>query len=389
MANQLTALAGNPKRRNVILLSAIAAIIVCSAALAFLLKKPKPAPVPFATQPTVQPGSIAAGMQDNPAANNPEYEKLAHDTEIARAKDAQAAGQNYQPDFVGNPQSGQVNRGVTYVNSGALVPQPQTGYAVAQPVVYQAPPAPQYQQQQNYDQGGSKAIEQALKIIQPTELKAVLSDPQPATQTASSSNTNANGSPLASNATGPVGTTILHKGDLGAAQVLTRLNSDIDSPVLAVMVSGPYQGAKLLGKFTRVNEVIKPVFDSMSIPGIEKSLTIEAIALDADTTEAGIASDVDNHIFLKYGLKPAAAAFSALGQALAASNTTTVASAGGIVSSQSPLNGRQAIGTFVGGAATQYNQDITSKDTDPTVTVNRNTLIGVLFTKDVVLPANT
>lgn len=84
----------------------------------------------------------------------------------------------------------------------------------------------------------------------------------------------------------------LKPGDLLYAVVDTGVNSDVPSAVMATVVSGKYNKAKLLGKFQRFDERLVLAFNRLMLPD-GRDMQIEGFAVDPDTTEASVASSVE------------------------------------------------------------------------------------------------
>lgn len=134
----------------------------------------------------------------------------------------------------------------------------------------------------------------------------------------------------------------------------------------------------------------------MTLPQLQSSIPISAYAIDEHTANNAIASNVNNHYLLRYGMLFASAFLQGFGTAYqntnycpdgtqycniysggnnAPPNTTTTAQT-------AAYQGLGQIGTNLGAiAANQFN-------TPPTITVNQGTAIGVLFNNDVRIPLN-
>ena len=100
--------------------------------------------------------------------------------------------------------------------------------------------------------------------------------------------------------------TIVTAGTIAYAQLINDLNSDVKGPALAQVLSGPFEGGRALGTFSKQDEYLTLSFTHIIKDGI--SYKIEAIALDENTTLTGINSDVDHHYIARIVL-PAAADF--------------------------------------------------------------------------------
>jgi len=95
-------------------------------------------------------------------------------------------------------------------------------------------------------------------------------------------------------------------GQIAYAQLLIEANTDVPGPVLAQIHSGPLKGNRILGTFQEQNELLTLRFNTVVIDG--KSQSIDAIALDPNTSLGGMATEVD-HRYFKRILLPMAADF--------------------------------------------------------------------------------
>lgn len=205
-------------------------------------------------------------------------------------------------------------------------------------------------------------------------VKAIATAATPATAT----------TPTGTAATEPANQTVLiPAGTLVSATLVNRVNTDVQSPVVATIATGQFAGAKLIGAHVRAGEVAKIDFTAISIPGIG-SMPAQAFTLDAATLDAGVASEVDRKIFERYVLRPTAAAIAAIGEAAQSVGSTTVTVAG-VTQTNPEVDGRRAVQIGAGAVGEQVAKDFEARPTDPTVYVNRNTLVGVMFVADVVL----
>jgi intracellular multiplication protein IcmE len=186
------------------------------------------------------------------------------------------------------------------------------------------------------------------------------------------------------------GPTFVRAGTVMPAVLITPINSDTPGPILAEITSGPLAGARLLGTFSASDKQVVVKFSTLSMVGQPKSFTIQAYAVDQNTSAPGLATDVNNHYLKKYGLLAAAAFVGGYGQAIETQGTTTVISPlGGATVSQGQLSNSQiskaALGNVGDRLASQIQQD--SSQTRPTIKVEGahgqgGVPIGVMFMSD-------
>jgi intracellular multiplication protein IcmE len=172
---------------------------------------------------------------------------------------------------------------------------------------------------------------------------------------------------------------IVSAGSVAYAQLLTELNSDVPSPALAIILSGPFEGGKALGQFSKQDEYLTLTFTRIVKDGITYS--INGIALDENTTLPAQQSDVNHHYFQRIVL-PAAAAFltgytSAVAQT---STTTTTTSGGGVATDQPAPDDTEAINAGLSSASNTVAGIMQQNASRPvTVIVHKGTTMGVLF----------
>ena len=180
---------------------------------------------------------------------------------------------------------------------------------------------------------------------------------------------------------------LVRAGTIVPAVLLTSLRSDAPGPVLAQIVSGPLAGARVLGTFQATEKEIVVQFQTLSKPGEASSFRIDAYAVNSNLG-TGLATNVDNHYFRRYGLLLASGFLQGYGQAIGRSGTTTtVTDGGGVIITQDELNSGQIARVALGQAGSTVAADIQSaSDVDPTVYVDAQKggglAIGLLFMND-------
>ena len=177
-------------------------------------------------------------------------------------------------------------------------------------------------------------------------------------------------------------------GDIHVAVLETGVNSDEPSPILAKIVSGPLKGTRLIGSINVTGEKVVLAFTTASIPRHPKSVGIQAVAIDANTSRTALATSVDNHYFLKYGVLLGATFLGGYADALTNNNKTTIVQNGQVI--QIPDGGmntkeltQQGLGSVGKELANQAKQ--TSQALKPTITVDSGTAMGILILSDFVI----
>lgn len=180
------------------------------------------------------------------------------------------------------------------------------------------------------------------------------------------------------------GPAFIRAGSIVPAVMLTAINSDEPGPVLAQIVTGPLKGARLIGQMVSSDQRVVVQFSSLSIPGGSQTFNISSFAVDPDTSRTGLATDVNNHYFLRYGLGLAAAFISGYGEAVQNSGSTTTTNAfGGTTTIMGDMTHKQIAESAFGKVGQKLGSEL-DKETNraPTVTVASGTSIGVLFMAD-------
>lgn len=351
----------------------------------------------------------------------PEQDALALQADTAHAQTALAKGNSYTPPLA--PSATVVSRNAVQAPSTtapppslpaprfvppappappAIVPvdepvfPPQTisapVSAPSQPTVTRVAATPQqvnmYSQQINdlFNQWGGRA----------PETDVVLPPSTPTTQNASFASGSSKGTqaadppPKSGSATGQPSTgTVLVPGGRGVfAHPVLALNSDQTSPVVMQADSGPIAGDRMIGNFERQDERLVIRINSIVHQG--QMISCDGVVIAPDTMEASVATGVDEHILSRVILPAAAAFVQGLGQAIATtSNSVQVLSPLGGATTATDLNFRQQLGVGAGVAGAQVGSFLNqAAPKGPTVTLDANVGVGVMFLTDVKLPAS-
>lgn len=123
-------------------------------------------------------------------------------------------------------------------------------------------------------------------------------------------------------------TILPRRGAILYAVMDTALNSRQPGPAMATVVSGRFQGARLLGGFSDEHDRLVIKFATLVPYKKGKAGSITAYAIDPKTTEAAVATSVNHHYFARWGGLLAANFLSGYGQAVANSGATSVTGTG-------------------------------------------------------------
>lgn len=187
------------------------------------------------------------------------------------------------------------------------------------------------------------------------------------------------------------GAPIVKAGTILFAVLDTTVNSDYpDSPVLATIVSGPFKGAKLLGKLITTKSVagqmdrISLNFTMMNMDQWPKSKSVTSYAIDPDTAKTALATSVNYHYLMRFGATMATAFLQGYANAITTSSSTTSTGIFGTSTTHPALDPRQKllvglgqVGQTLGAATANY------INIPPTVKIDAGVGIGILFMNDV------
>ncbi|HFE6151284.1 TPA: type IVB secretion system protein DotG/IcmE [Legionella pneumophila] len=203
--------------------------------------------------------------------------------------------------------------------------------------------------------------------------------------------TGSNNQPVDQGAVSAQNQAIIKTGDIMFAVLDTSVNSDEPGPILATIVTGKLKGSKLIGSFNLPSNADKMVitFNTMSIPGAEKTISISAYAIDPNTARTALASRTNHHYLMRYGSLFASSFLQGFGNAFQSANTTITIGGTGGGNNITVANGvgRSTLENAVIGLATvgkawsQQAQQLFNTPT--TVEVYSGTGLGILFTQDV------
>ncbi len=171
----------------------------------------------------------------------------------------------------------------------------------------------------------------------------------------------------------------IRPGDILYAVNRVTLDSDQPGPAMAEIITGPWQGARVIGAFKRVEERLVLQFSEL-VGKNGDTWSIQAYAIDPRTDRSAVRSSVDTHFLSRWGGIVAASFLEGFGDAVRRSGTSsysTVYGSGWTVPEYSA--GEQA---WI--AAGKVGERLASRmdrnfDRAPTVVLESGTEIGVLM----------
>ncbi len=346
---------------------------------------------------------------------DPVYRKALEESNLKTAEIAAQSGGSALPTPIGTPKTGMLNmpdiagkpktdplaewrRATETRRLSAEKPEPAEDEPDAVPMVQPIRPQPAMNKQQNSDLAkrlaeqmrvivGAQAPlksqvlgitnEDSLYTVQKRQEEELKTEMRAAALTQESAQ-----------ATGPDGEkvktrTIVPAGSIAYAQLLNALNSDIQGPVLAQILSGPFEGGRAVGKIEVKDEYMVLSFNRIVKDAV--SYSVEGIAMDEASTLAGMATDVDHHYFMRVVLPAAAKFVEGYGASVAATGTTITQTSGGGQAAEAPEpDARENVYKGLE-ESTKTVSDMLAKQADRPITVKiaKGTTMGILFTDTV------
>jgi intracellular multiplication protein IcmE len=243
--------------------------------------------------------------------------------------------------------------------------------------------------QEQFDQALSQVMQGQMKQLMdswaPKGIKQVEVTKVDVQQNASGGANGAAANPEAANAPGAnkiEEKPLIPAGTVNYAQLLVEANSDVPAPILAQIVSGPLSGARAIGSFqvaNGYNDYLVLTFTLADLHG--KDYRIQALALDPDTTLAGMATEVDQRYFTRLILPAAAAFLEGFGSALSTTSSTTSTNGTTTIVSQTGPGITQGVAegsSQAANTAAQFFQE-QANVTKPLIRIAAGTPMGLFF----------
>ncbi|MDD3370497.1 MAG: TrbI/VirB10 family protein [Alphaproteobacteria bacterium] len=184
---------------------------------------------------------------------------------------------------------------------------------------------------------------------------------------------------------------IISPGTVNYAQMLTEANSDVPGPILAQIVSGPLAGARAVGSFQVADGYEKYLVLKFTLADKNgKDYSINAIALDPETTLGGIATEVDERYFARVVLPAAASFVQGVGQAMGEGDSSITTNGTTTITTQASAGFKRGMYNGLGSAASTVSNFFQQQanQTKPLVRVAAGTPFGMFFLSAVKSPNN-
>ena len=167
-------------------------------------------------------------------------------------------------------------------------------------------------------------------------------------------------------------------GTVVYGQTLTEADSDIPAPILVSVLSGMFAGGRAIGTFTKTPDYL--VLSFGTIIKDRKEYKVNALAIDPETTLAGLETDIDHHYFERFVLPAAAGFISGFGNYATQAGSTVTFSTVGVSQSYPPLSTKNELLAGLGQGANAISSAISQEESvQPTIYIAGGTPIGIMF----------
>lgn len=188
-------------------------------------------------------------------------------------------------------------------------------------------------------------------------------------------------------------------GETCYAELDTFVNTDEPSPVFAtIQQCGELNNSILIGKVeipqNAYAQNAELRFTTINVPGQPNSLPVDAVAINEETRRTALATDVDNHYFLRYGGLFASSFLSGYADALlkGGQNQSIVTTTSGAIVQNTAFTSRQLMQAGLGNVGKQASTSMGGVfNRPPTITIDdkknpgAHIGIGIVFMKDLTL----
>ncbi|MEY8799495.1 DotG/IcmE/VirB10 family protein [Leisingera sp. XS_AS12] len=174
---------------------------------------------------------------------------------------------------------------------------------------------------------------------------------------------------------------ILRPGDVLYAETLTNVSSDMNSPVLAEIVSGDFKGARLTGSFTADKTADRMVVSFTNMTTKDGTVyPVNAFAVDGATAETAVASDVERRYVSRYGPLIAATFISGYAQSRAQTAQTVIGTGDNATVATGSASAKQSMYAGAANAASAISSDILANaPKGPKIILRNGYPIGIIF----------
>lgn len=286
--------------------------------------------------------------------------------------------------------------------SGATLPPPGTGAGLLPGAVPSIPnAASQAQQMQAIQERQARMISQQQADQERTQTQSLMAGQagqliaawvSPSQQYVAGSKPTIPGGPGGAYPGGPFGNGAgaiqgepsVKAGTVMFGVILTSINSDEPGPVLGQIVVGKFRGGKIIGSITNEGQKVLLTFNTLNLPGLPVTISINAVAIDQCTARTAFSSCTDNHYLMRYGSLFAAAFLQGYGQAFQTSGQTVISTGLATATTTPVLSPTGKFLVALGNVGTRYSSVLGNLfNTPPTVHVYSGTAMGLLFLSDV------
>lgn len=184
---------------------------------------------------------------------------------------------------------------------------------------------------------------------------------------------------------------LLRPGDILYAETISSVNSDMQAPVLAEVVTGPLKGARLTGAFTSDRAAARMVVQFSNMTLVDgRVFTLDGYAVDGKSAEMAVASDVERRYIARYAPILASTFISGYAQSAAQVGSTISGSGDSSIIVEGEASAQQNVLAGVAAAAEAISEDIMQgAPKGPKIILRDGYPIGILIVAPVSTVSNS
>lgn len=329
----------------------------------------------------------------------PAFQEAVNEASAQRAQNAARQGGSALPTPMGNTTQ------MTNMDPSAQASDDPLAEFRAQQAAAQEPAAPAVQQRQNNNQqqqrvggnqqpmvNGEPPLDQNLAQAMQQQMQSIMGSWAPTNSKIIK--VTANEPTGGQNGTGGTGQqqqqqqfdfgkTLIQAGTINYGQMIMEANSDVPGPIMVQILSGPFSGARAIGRFSVQNDYLVMQFNLVNFKG--KDYPVDILALDPDTTLGGMATETDQRYWSRVFLPAAAEFVSGFAQGFTQADQNVYIQDGVVVSQRAGGSLRKGLGQGAQEAGDRVSTIINDQASKvkPLVKVAAGTPIGLFFTRTV------
>lgn len=181
---------------------------------------------------------------------------------------------------------------------------------------------------------------------------------------------------------------LIQPGDILYGETLNYVTSDLDTPILVRLTTGPFAGARLTGAF-QVDDASTKLFVAFSTLTFEdgETIPIQAFAVDGFTSQSTVASSVNKRYLARYGAILASSFIAGFADSASKTSENVVASGNNTIITGVAPTTKQSLYAGLAEAGSVISKDIAQRaPKGPEIIIRSGYPVGVLVVSPVSVP---